>query len=224
MKRNAFFFQGRFVLDALMTALFVLAFGLQFTGEIAHELIGTTAFILLTIHLIVGWSWVKNLFNGTFTVRRWHTVIVNMFLFIAVVGVFGSGLVLFLGMDDGMGTRRVHTIAAYWLLVLAGVHAGLYWDKVVSGIRFMMKDMVEQWIWHWDAHLPKAGLLFALYGVWASCERSMWSKLFLGSSFDFWDQNWPIFLFFVNHLAVMSVYIAVTRYAVRLVGKALPPG
>jgi hypothetical protein len=221
MIRNAFSFRGRIILDAILTVLFVLAFGLRFTGEVAHALIGATAFILLVVHLAAGWAWVKNLFNGMFTVRRWFTIIINIFLFIVAVSVFGSGLVLFLRINDGIEARQVHTTAAYWLLVLMGVHVGLYWKNVVSGVRFMAQGMTGQWAWRLAAHLPKAGLLFALYGVWASCERSMGSKLFFGFSFDFWDKNWPIFLFFVNHLAVMSVYIVATKYTVRFAGKAL---
>jgi hypothetical protein len=202
----------------------VLAFGLRFTGKASHELIGAATFFLLAVHLAAGRTWIKNLFNGAFVARRRLAVIVNMALFIAAVVAFGSGFVLFLGIDDGMGTRQAHAIAAYWLLVLTGVHVGLYWKNVVNGLRFMARDMTGQRAWRLAGHLPKAGLLFALYGVWASYERNIGSKLFLGFSFDFWNQNWPVWLFFVNHLAVISACVAASMYAARFAGKASPLG
>ena len=120
--------------------------------------------------------------------------------------------------------RGRHTAAACWVLALTGVHIGPHWKKAGSGVRCMAHVMTGQGARRLAAHLPKAGLLFALNGVWASFERNMAPKLFLGASFGFWEPNWPAFLFFANHLAAMGAYAAGAMYAARFAGRALSPG
>jgi hypothetical protein len=44
----------------------------------------------------------------------------------------------------------------------------------------------------------------------------MGSKLFLGYSFDYWNPERPMILFFTSNLAIMGVYIFVTHYALKL--------
>ena len=219
MIRKPFPLRNRVILDAILTLLFVLAFGLRFTGELIHELIGLTAFILFALHLLIGWAGIKNLFSGIFTTRRWLAIAVNASLFATVMAVCVSGLILFIDASAGMGLRQVHTIAAYWTLVLTGLHIGLYWERLVGGVRILTKPLVRKKPWCFAAYLSRAYLLFLLYGIWASFERSMGTKLFLGASFDFWNDNWPIILFFLNHLSVIGIYIAVARCATKLVEK-----
>jgi hypothetical protein len=45
----------------------------------------------------------------------------------------------------------------------------------------------------------------------------MGSKLFRGFSFDFWDPSRPAVLFFISNLAILSVYIGVTHFAMKWV-------
>ena len=219
MIRKPFPLRNRVILDAILTLLFVLAFGLRFTGELIHELIGLTAFILFALHLLIGWAGIKSMFSGIFTTRRWLVTAVNVFLFATVMAVCVSGLILFTGASAGMGLRQVHTIAAYWTLVLTGLHIGLYWERLVGGVRILTKPLVRKKPWCFAAYLSRVYLLFLLYGIWASFERSIGTKLFFGASFDFWNDNWPVALFFFNHLAVLGVYIAISRYSIKLMEK-----
>jgi hypothetical protein len=60
-----------------------------------------------------------------------------------------------------------------------------------------------------------AAFLIAGFGVWASYDRDMGSKLFRGFSFDFWDPSRPAVLFFASNLAILGLYIAVTHYCMK---------
>jgi uncharacterized membrane protein len=62
-------------------------------------------------------------------------------------------------------------------------------------------------------------LLFAAFGVWASFDRDMFSKLFLGFSFDYWDGERPAIIFFAAMLSVMGIYVFATYYALKTLGK-----
>jgi hypothetical protein len=43
----------------------------------------------------------------------------------------------------------------------------------------------------------------------------MFSKLFLGFSFDYWPEERPAVLFFAAMLSIMSVYVFITYYALK---------
>jgi hypothetical protein len=46
-----------------------------------------------------------------------------------------------------------------------------------------------------------------VYKVYASFDREMGAKLFLGYSFGFWAPDRPAILFFSHNLAIMGVYL-----------------
>lgn len=55
----------------------------------------------------------------------------------------------------------------------------------------------------------------ALFGIWAWIERGMYGKLFLGYSFDFWDESSPPILFFAENLGVICAVAAALLLALK---------
>jgi hypothetical protein len=47
----------------------------------------------------------------------------------------------------------------------------------------------------------------------------MFSKLFQGFSFDYWDEKRPAIIFFAAMLSIMAVYVFVTYYTLKVLGK-----
>jgi hypothetical protein len=123
----------------------------------------------------------------------------------------------FLHLPGGMVLRLIHTTAAYWGLPLIGIHLGLNWGLVISGTRKLAgitgKNRVSAVITRVFA------FLFAVFGVWASFDRDMFSKLFLGFSFDYWDERRPAIIFFAAMLSIMGIYAFATYYALKVLGK-----
>jgi hypothetical protein len=60
--------------------------------------------------------------------------------------------------------------------------------------------------------------LFAAFGVWSFFDRDMFSKLFLGFSFDYWPQERPVFLFFAVTLSIMGLFVFLSYYCMKLIG------
>jgi hypothetical protein len=52
--------------------------------------------------------------------------------------------------------------------------------------------------------------------VWAFIDRDMFAKLFLGFSFDYWNEERPGVLFFAETLGIMTAFAAGTHYAMKL--------
>jgi hypothetical protein len=59
-------------------------------------------------------------------------------------------------------------------------------------------------------------LAFISFGVWSSFDRDIFSKLFLGFSFDYWPEERPAFLFFAINLSIMGIYVFMTYYALKV--------
>jgi hypothetical protein len=100
--------------------------------------------------------------------------------------------------------------AAYWCLPLIGVHLGLNWKTILSAFRKMAKINGENRTR--KIILCIIAFATAAFDVWSSFDRIMFSKLFLGFSFDYWPNERPAILFFAVNLSLMGVYVFVTHY------------
>ena len=207
----------RIVIDLGMTILLLCAYAFRITGNIAHEWIGVSASILFVTHIIINRRWYRNILRGKYTLRRVIMTVVNIALTLIVATLLASGLLLsratlsFLHLPGGLVLRQIHTTAAYLLLPFIGVHVGLHWGmfaRVIGKNRYTLRIM------------RILAFLFAAFGVWSSFDRDMFSKLFLGFSFDYWPEERPALLFFAVTLSIMGVYVFVTYYAMRALDNA----
>jgi hypothetical protein len=214
---------GRLIIDFAMTILLLCAYGYRIIGDTVHEWIGISVFALFIAHNILNRQWYKTMFKGTYIPRRIIMTTVNITLLFTMITLLVTGLLqsrtvlAFPHLPGGMVLRLIHTTAAYWGLPLIGIHLGLNWGMVISGTRKMAgitgKNRVRMIITRVFA------FLFAVFGVWASFDRDMFSKLFLGFSFDYWDEKRPAIIFFAAMLSIMGIYVFVTYYALKLLGK-----
>jgi hypothetical protein len=192
----------------------------RITGDVAHEWIGVAVFTLFIAHNILNRQWYKHIFKGKYTFCRTIMAIVNITLVftmatLIVTGLMQSRMVLaFLHLPGGMVLRLIHTTAAYWDLPLTGIHLGLNWGMIIRGVRQMagitQKNRIRGII------VRVLAFLFAAFGVWASFDRDMFSKLFQGFSFYYWDMERPTIIFFAAMLSIMGLYVSVTYYVLKI--------
>jgi hypothetical protein len=213
----------KITIDFVMTILLLYALMYRSTGDTAHEWIGVAVCAVCIIHNVLNWKWYKNIFKGTYNVRRSVLTAVNLllaltFALLIITGLLHSRTVLaFLHLPGDMLIRQTHTTAAYWCLPLIGSHLGLHWGMILNAFRKMTKINGEN-------HARKIILrvitsAFISFGVWSSFDRDMFSKLFLGFSFDYWPEERPAFLFFAVNSSIMGVYVSITYYALKAFDK-----
>lgn len=110
-------------------------------------------------------------------------------------------------------TRQVHTLAAYWALVIVAIHLGLRWPRLMGmarGLFGITRDSVAR------AVLLRAGALaIAAHGVWSSLQLGLGGKLTLQLSLDWWNFEQSVAGFFVHCLAIAGLYGVLTYYVVR---------
>jgi hypothetical protein len=211
---------ARIIIDLAMTLLLLCAYAYRITGDAAHEWIGICVFALFIVHNIINRKWYKSIFKGTYTPRRAIMTACNVALVftmgaLLVTGLLQSRAVLaFLHLPGGMVLRQIHTTAAYWGLPLIGVHIGLHWGMFINGARKMAGISGHNYVRRATARI--IAFSFVAFGVWASVDRDIFAKLFLGFSLDYWDERRPAVLFFAAMLSVMAIYIFVTYYTLKL--------
>ena len=180
----------RIALDMSMTVLLLCAYAFQIIGKTAHIGVGIVLFVLFVVHIFI---------NRTYTFRRIAMTAVNIALVLAAVTM----------MVTGIGeARQIHTTTAYWFLPLIGVHLGLHWGMFANFINKNNVIIVVTRIF---------ACLFAAFGVWSFFDRDMFSKLFLGFSFDYWPQERPVVLFFAETLSVMGIFVFATYYFLKTI-------
>jgi hypothetical protein len=206
----------RIIIDLCLTIFLLCAHAYRITGDIAHEWIGVSVFVLFIAHNVINFRWYKNIGKGAYTARRVIMTTINILLALTMATLFVTGfmqsrvVLSFLNLPGSMLLRQIHTTAAYWGLPLIGIHIGLHWGMFT---KFISKNRLIICI------MRILAFLFAVLGVWSSFDRDMFSKLFLGFSFDYWSGERPAVLFFVVTLSIMAVYVFATYYTLKICRK-----
>ena len=209
----------KLAVDLAMAVLFLICLGFRLTAETTHEWAGVVLFALLGAHTWFNRGWYRSLFKGTYAFRRVVNTTVNLcllslMLLLLIGGLMNAHLLRFMEFKGGMQYREWHTFAAHWGLVLVGMHIGMHWT-VISG-------MIRKWTGTAFARpvavvsLRSIGLALVCFGVWASFDREMGSKLFLGFGFDYWNPERPAVLFYCSTFSIMCLYAFVTHSVMRL--------
>jgi hypothetical protein len=213
----------RLIIDIAFTVLILCALMYRATGDTVHEWIGVSVCVVCIAHNALNWKWYKNILKGAYTLRRIVLTAVNLFLALAFVlliitGMLHSRTVLaFLHLPGGMMIRQIHTTAAYWSLPLIGAHLGLNWGVILNAFRKMTKTNGERRVQ--KTIMRVLAFVLAVFGVWSSFDRDMFSKLFRGFSFDYWPEERPAILFFAVNLSIMGVYVFITYYAFKILAQ-----
>ena len=219
----------RLSLDLVMTLLILVEFAYRLTGSTLHELIGLAMLTLFIVHGAVNWRWFATLLKGRYAGLRTASVTINAVLLISVLlmlvsGVLNSDLLFSLTQVElDLLPRELHTAAAYWLLILIGVHLGMHWRMIVAEAR---KRAGACWP-AWPARLrtlPTVSLhvmaaAIAAHGIVASFERSVLSRLTAYYSFGNVELDESILGFFAQYAAIVGLYTVLTCLALQFFRK-----
>lgn len=205
----------KFFIDLGLTASMLAAFAYHLTGPAAHEWAGLTMFALLTAHNGLNWRWYRNIGRTGAGIHGRLSLIVTIALLVAAAALLISSLIVsrelfsFIRAGNGFLMRQVHTLAAYWILVLMSVHAGLQWAMIVAVMRHLMGAGGYSRL---RAVLVRlAGVAVMAGGLWASFDRGLGYKLLMRHSFDYWEGSAAGFFF--TYLLIMGFYVGLTHYS-----------
>ncbi len=205
--------------DFVMTVLLLLLMARQITGYAAHEWLGAGMFVLWIAHHILNFRWHGHLFKGKYTPSRVIQLVVNVLLFLSMLGTMVSAIILsrevfaFLPISGGIALARpMHILCVFWGFVLMALHLGLHWSRILGMVHKAAGPVSSKPL---KVALFTGGAAIAAYGLYAFVKNRFLSYMFLTSSFVFFDFERPTPLFFTEYMAIMGLFIFLAHYGAK---------
>lgn len=212
-------FPLRLAFDLIAAGLLLISLAYYWLGNSVHELVGTGMFMLVFVH---------NAFN-----RRWYGTIskerqkarglINIGVTLALMGamlallitslMISNTLFTFLSLDGGFTARQIHTLAAFWVLIIVSIHLGLRWPMIVGLARNLFGITTMSAARILVLRIIAAGI--ALQGVQSSFELGVGAKLSLQMTLDWWSFEESVAGFFLHCVAIGGLYIFLTYYGMK---------
>jgi len=212
-------FLSRLWLDGLTAALLLLGFAYWWLGNTVHELAGTAMFLLLFAHNIFNRRWWGGVSRTRREPRSLFNVGVTFALLIAMLALLvtsvliSNALAAYLPPWGGFTVRQIHTLAAYWALVIVAVHLGLRWPMLMSVARNLLGIKGTSSLRTLVLRLVTAAT--AALGVWSSFQLGIGGKLSMQMTLDWWNFEESVVGFFVHCIAIAGLYMSLTYYATK---------
>ena len=209
----------RLVLDLAAAGLLLFAFAYYWQGNTAHELAGTSMFVLIVDHNIFHRRWFAALAKGPRQRRGRFNIALTMVLLAGMLALLGTSLVISetlfaaLRLADDFTARQIHAGIAYWLLVIVAIHLGLRWPllmAVTSKLLGIKKPNAVR-----TAVLRLVAIGIAVQGVYSAGALNLRSRLLFQLSLDWWNFEESVAGFFGHCAAFAGLCMFVTYYAVQ---------
>lgn len=180
-------------------------------------------FLFWVVHHILNFKWHGNLFKDKYTPFRMVQVIVNLLLFLSMLGTMVSAIILsrevfaFLPISGGIAlARSMHIFCSFWGFVLMAPHLGLHWNIILGMIRKASGPIQSKPL---KIGLCLTGAAVAVYGLYSFIKNQFLSYMFLTTTFVFFDFERPLPLFFTEYLAIMDLFVFLTYYGAKRLQK-----
>lgn len=210
----------RMILDIVMTLLFIILMGYYVTDNTVHEVLGTITFVLFIIHNILNIKWYKSIFKGKHNFQRTFHIIINLLLFIAMLGMMISGIMIssdvfdFLNIKTTMFGRNFHMISTAWGFVLMAIHVGLHITGLMNKLNAKMKNSTFEYVYYF------AIVLLIGFGIYSFISLRLWEEMFLLTHFKFFDYEQSTILFYLKYVVILMA-IALGIYLILNIIKKL---
>lgn len=116
---------------------------------------------------------------------------------------------------DGLTSvaRMMHMLGVYWGFVLMSLHLGLHRHLVISKMKIKLKKSFKAK----QIIFVAPSFILVAYGIYAFISRGLAEYMFLKNQFVFFDFTEPLILFFIDYLAIMTLFVFVGYYCSKLI-------
>ena len=210
----------RLEIPLTILSLVLMGGNMFFPWEPAHEIIGAALMIVWGLHIYANRRWYKAVFRGKYKAFRVMQTAVNCGVLVCAVFLAVSGVMLsnhvfaFLGIESGASfARTAHLLASHWYFVFISLHIGLHVGVIFNRLKLFPKS-------HGSVIAARIiVVLVSAYGIYAFIERGLWKYLTLQQPFFFLDLERGYVLFFVDYIAIITLFAAVLHYATKFLIK-----
>lgn len=206
----------RLVLDGIAAGSLLVGIAYYWLGNTAHELVGTGMFVLVLLHNLFNRRWWGNVKKAPREARGWIDVTLTFFLLGAMLALLLTSVLIsqtvfsFLRPEGGFTVRQIHTLAAYWVLILVAIHLGVRWARVMHAARSAFK--LDEGNRLRAMALRVFAVAIAGHGLQSAFAMEVGSKLTLQMSLEWWDFEASTTGFFLHWISIVGLCIFLTHY------------
>lgn len=203
----------RIILDIVMTIFFIILMGYYVTENEVHEILGTITFVLFIIHNILNIKWYKWVLKGKHNFQRTFHIIINLLLFVAMLGMMISGIMIsanvfaFLDIPTTMFGRKLHMLSTSWGFVLMSIHVGLHITALMNKLNAKMKNSTFEYVYYFVL------VILVGLGIYSFINLKVWEDMFLVNDFKFFDYEQSPIIFYLKYLFIL-IFIALVIYVI----------
>jgi hypothetical protein len=200
----------RLLLDFTAAGLLLVALAYYWLSNAVHEIIGTGFFLLLIAHNVFNRRWWGGIPKRPKNAPNIVAMTLNFSLLITMLGLLITSVIIsetvfsFRPIRSDFTSRQLHAAAAYWALVIVGIHLGWQWRTVSAVVSARLGITTASTLRTTVLRLLAVGL--AAFGVLSWLELDIGSKLLMQMSLSGWDFTTSTSAFFVHHLAVIGLF------------------
>ncbi|MEQ3170107.1 DUF4405 domain-containing protein [Dysosmobacter welbionis] len=212
----------RMSIDLAMVVLLPVLMAYSLVGEVIHEWLGITMFLLFILHHAMNWRWYKSVTKGVYSAARILKTAVDGLLTILMFALPISGMIMakhtFPFLDLSTGTywaRMIHLAASHWGLVLMSLHLGLHWNMLL-GMARKLAHVSQPSVFH-TAIVRGMAILLCICGACAFVDLQFGTYMLLQNQFVFLDFSKPLILSLAERLAVMCLFACAAHYLLKFV-------
>jgi hypothetical protein len=209
----------RLALDFTAAGLLLAGLAYYWLDNVAHELIGTGMFLLIFVHNVFNRRWYSTIPKARRETRGLINIAITLSLLTAMVVLLVTSLMIsrtvfsFLPLNGGYTVRQIHTLAAYWALIIVSIHLGLRWSVIMNVVSskfgITTKNTARA------VALRVTAVAIAAYGVQSSFDLGIGSKLVAHITMDFWDFENSTLGFFLRVVSIVGLHASIAHYAVK---------
>ena len=212
-------FLSRLVFDLIAAGLLLFGLSYWWLGNIAHELAGTAMFLLVIGHNVFNRRWYGTVPKARREARGLFNIVVTFLLLVAMLALLVTSVLISNALSGvmsaygGFTVRQIHTLAAYWVLVIVSVHLGLRWPMIM-GVASKLTGISQPSALRALA-LRVIAVVIAIHGVWSSFELAIGTKLSMQLTLDWWNFEESVAGFFIHCTAIAGLYMCLTYYVMQ---------
>jgi len=134
----------RLSFDLIAAGLLLLGLSYWWLGNTVHELAGTGMFLLVIVHNVFNRRWYgristeKRHGRGLFNIGITFVLGLAMLVLLVTSVLISNALSGVMSAYGGFTVRQIHTLAAYWILVILSIHLGLRWPMIMGVARGLL--------------------------------------------------------------------------------------
>lgn len=194
--------KGKIMVDIVMLIIFMVMMGYHIFVDKAHEWIGISLLMLLTVHLVFNRKWFLGFHRGKYSYQRYLILFINVlsiasFMLTMISGILMSKHILqSIEVENIMLIRKLHMFGSTWTYMLISMHVGLHLTWITNKIfkNSNLKNITK---------VVCTGLF--LYGCSIFVQRKFFDDMFLRNDFKFLPFGENIIHFIIAYAAVMVV-------------------